>query len=165
MHRVQWISPDWKRARGLGFAVLRQDDRTLVGHGGTLPGYQTSFMTSPEEKIAVIALTNADDGQPGPGGPASIVDRAFKWVAPALRKAASPPPIAPRPKPEWEAYLGTYRGAWADTVVTILKGRLALINPLDGDPGATRLTLAEIGPHAFRTESAAPFGQDGDTVV
>jgi hypothetical protein len=37
--------------------------------------------------------------------------------------------------------------------------------PLDVDPGVTKLTLAEIGPRTFRTESSAPFVEDGDIVV
>lgn len=165
MQRVQWMSPDWKAAWGLGFEIIRQEDRTLVGHGGWVAGYQTSFMTLPQDKIAVIALTNADDGQPYPGTPVSVVDRFFKWVAPALKKAGEPAPKKGARSSEWDAYVGTYRSPWADAVVTILSDRLTLLAPLDADPVVTKRTLAEMGPRTFRTESSASFVEDGDIVV
>src|SRR5262249_51517764 len=74
MHRVHWLQPDWKSGWGLGFAVIHREERDLVGHGGWVGGYQTALYFSPREKIAVIALTNADDGHPYPGLPDSIID-------------------------------------------------------------------------------------------
>ena len=165
MQRVHWISPDWKGAWGLGFEIVRQEDRTLVGHGGWVAGYQTSFITWPQGKIAVIALTNADDGQPYPGSPFSVVDRFFKWVTPALKNAAEPAPRKGDRRPEWEAYVGQYRSPWGDSQIMILADRLTLVSLLDVDPSTTKLTLVEVAPHTFRTESNAPFVEDGDIVA
>lgn len=39
----------------------------------------------PADKIAVIVLTNANDGDPS-----RYVKRAFQWVAPAILKVAAP---------------------------------------------------------------------------
>mgnify|MGYP003321381150 FL=1 len=43
MHRVHWVNPDWSTTWGLGFVARRQGERTLAGHTGSWPGYQTNF--------------------------------------------------------------------------------------------------------------------------
>ncbi len=50
MHRVQWADPDWKTYWGLGFSVSQQDGITIVGHGGSCPGYRTTLQLDPKEK-------------------------------------------------------------------------------------------------------------------
>jgi CubicO group peptidase (beta-lactamase class C family) len=80
----------------LGFALERDGERTLVGHGGSLAGYRTQITISPEEKIAVIVLTNADDGNPG-----YYIKQAFNWVAPAIKKATAPSPKVAPVDPDW----------------------------------------------------------------
>jgi CubicO group peptidase (beta-lactamase class C family) len=165
MHRVHWLQPDWKSGWGLGFQVLHTADRDLVGHGGWLAGYQSAFYTSPKEKVAVIALINADDGRPYPGTPDSVVDRAFQWVAPALTKATAPPAKEDKARPEWQKYVGKYRNPWGDSQVLILSGKLVLINPTEQDPSGTRATLVPVAEHTFRVEGGSPSGPHGERVV
>jgi CubicO group peptidase (beta-lactamase class C family) len=165
MHRVHWLQSDWKSGWGLGFHVLHTEDRDLVGHGGWLAGYQSAFYTSPREKIAVIALINADDGRPYPGTPESVIDRAFQWVAPAITKAVSPELTPDKPRPEWQTYVGKYRNPWGDAQVLIRDGKLIMINPIDQDPAGTAATLQPVGEHAFRIEGGSPFGPHGERVV
>lgn len=64
MQRVQWVEPDWQTTWGLGFRVYREGNKTFVGHIGSCPGYQTAFSVDPEQKLGVVVLTNAGDGQP-----------------------------------------------------------------------------------------------------
>src|SRR5262249_47502249 len=135
------------------------------GHGGWVAGYQTAFQTSPSRKIAVIALTNADDGQPYPTAQNSVVDRAFQWVAPAITRAAAPPPEAHEADPPWARYVGLYRPPRGDTQVLVLNGRLMLIAPAEADPAATMATLMPAGEHTFRVEGGDPSGSHGELAV
>src|SRR5262249_24902692 len=75
MQRVHWLEPDWQAGWGLGFHIYRLGQRTLVGHGGSLRGYRSDFRFSPAERVAVIVLINADDGEPQ-----LVVNKAFEWV-------------------------------------------------------------------------------------
>jgi CubicO group peptidase (beta-lactamase class C family) len=166
MHRVHWLQPDWKSGWGLGFSVIHQAERDLVGHGGWVAGYQTAIYFSLREKVAVIALTNADDGHPYPGLPDSIIDHAFEWVAPAIKKATAPPPSPPpAPDPSWQEYVGLYRDPWYDRQVLILDGKLAMIEPTEADVGRSLATLVPVAKHTFRLEGGRPNGPHGERVV
>ncbi len=59
MHRVQWVDPDWKTHWGLGFMVYQQDGKTLLGHGGSCPGYRTTLLLDPLEKLGFVVMINA----------------------------------------------------------------------------------------------------------
>jgi CubicO group peptidase (beta-lactamase class C family) len=167
MHRVHWLQPDWKSGWGLGFSIIHRDDRDLVGHGGWVAGYQTSFYFSPSEKVAVIALTNADDGHPYPGLPDSIVDHAFEWVATAIKKAATPATTPKKPDPAWQKYVGLYRNPWDDKQVLVLDDQLKMIEPTEADVSRSLATLVPLADHAhtFRIEGGKPNGNHGELVV
>jgi D-alanyl-D-alanine carboxypeptidase len=171
MHRVHWLEPDWKSGQGLGFQIERDGERTLIGHGGTLAGYRTQIMISLEEKVGVIVLTNADDGNP-----ASYVKQVFNWVAPAIKKATARPPKVAEPDPEWSYYVGKYRNPWGDSQVLILNHELVVINPTLDNPKESMLRLIPEGQHTFRitAEKKNPgaigelavfeFGPDGHVI-
>ena len=60
MQRVQWMDPDWKTSRGLGFAIWRSGEQTFVGHGGYCPGYQSQLLLQPAAKVATVFMTNSN---------------------------------------------------------------------------------------------------------
>ena len=159
MQRVHWLEPDWTAGWGLGFRVSRVNGRTLVGHGGSLRGYRTLFQLCPAERVAVIVLTNADDGNP-----TLVVDKAYQWVAPAIRKVVAPAPRGPAPT-GWERYTGKYRNAWRDVQVLVVDGRLAYLDPSQPDPMLQVAWLQPVGEHAFRVETKDGFGVNGELVV
>ena len=163
MHRVHWLMPDWKSGRGLGFHIIHREDGDLIGHGGWVAGYQSAVYFRPKDKIAVVAMINADDGLPYPGSPYSVVDRAFKWVAPAIAKAV-PAADTTKAKPEWRKYVGKYRSPWADSQVLIVNGKLTMINPTELDPTGSLATLVPAGDHRFRIEGGSPSGPHGEFV-
>jgi hypothetical protein len=158
MQRVHWLEPDWAAGWGLGFRILRQHGRTYAGHGGSLRGYRTQFQLCPADRIGVIVLTNADDGDP-----VRYVDKAFEWVAPAILAGVPRSPAAP--PPGWERYAGRYRNVWGDVQVLVVKGRLALIDPSLPDPMAFIAWLHPVAEHAFRSETKNGFGNNGEPVV
>lgn len=66
MHRVQWMDKpgmDW--ARGLGFGVYTDNGTTLVGHGGSCPGYRSVLQLDTKKKMAYTAMINASGTNPG----------------------------------------------------------------------------------------------------
>jgi CubicO group peptidase (beta-lactamase class C family) len=162
MQRVQWLNSNWQAGRGLGFHVWRMDDYTLAGHGGSLEGYRTDIQVISAEKIGFVVLTNADDGNPP-----LIMEKAIKWVAPALAKAAE----ESKPSsfdPEWEQYLGRYRSIWGDVQVIRYKDQLVVVNPQLPDPTIGMVTFRPLDspePHTFRMETDENFGSDGEVAV
>jgi CubicO group peptidase (beta-lactamase class C family) len=52
----------WGGSYGLGLQLVRRDNRTLVGHGGSMPGFLATLWVSPADGIAGIALANATSG-------------------------------------------------------------------------------------------------------
>ena len=158
MQRVHWLEPDWQAGWGLGFHIYRALDRTLVGHGGSLRGYRSDVRFSPAERVAVIVLINADDGEAR-----WVIDKAFEWVAPAIARATAPPP--PVPDAAWQRYVGRYRNPWGDAQVLVVGGRLTIIGPNLPDPMWAPGTLVPIGEHTFRLETKDGYGSHGERVV
>ena len=158
MQRVHWLQPDWQSGWGLGFSVRHTEDRDLVGHGGSYPGYRTQTLMSPKEKVGVVVFTNGGDGNPG-----RFVEKAFEWVAPPLVEAAEEEEITIF-EPTWDMYLGTYRNRWGDTTVARLDEELVLFSPLSENPDRSKGVLEPTDePHVFRLESDG-YGAHGELV-
>ena len=156
MHRVHWLEPNWKSAQGLGFWINRMDERTIVGHGGWVGGYRTQIGFCSDEKIGVIVLTNADDGDPE-----FFLEQAFKIVAPAILKAAKPPSKPTEADPSWQIYLGRYEDpANFDTEIMIVDGKLVMYGfnyPPETNPEGSLTELTPERKHTFRMT-----GENGD---
>jgi CubicO group peptidase (beta-lactamase class C family) len=160
MQRVHWLEPDWQAGWGLGFRIVRQEGKTYIGHGGAVEGYRTLLRICPADKIAVIVLTNADDGDP-----LSYVEKAFQWVAPTISKAFAPKPRAVEPDPAWRPYVGKYRDAWEDSQVLIVGGELVMIDPTLPDPIPSLSKLVPVAEHTFRIETKDGFGAHGELLI
>ena len=52
-------------AYGLGLQVVRVGDRTLLGHGGSMPGFLASVFVDRDEDLGTVALCNATSGLDG----------------------------------------------------------------------------------------------------
>jgi CubicO group peptidase (beta-lactamase class C family) len=158
MQRVHWLQPDWKGGRGLGWGVSRRDDKTLISHGGSVPGHRTQITLIPAEKFGVIVLTNAADGQPS-----RYVNGALKIVAPALDRAAKAAAKTEPAKADaaWSKYVGTY--GWEDDValVMVLDGELCIVDPSEDDPWEARVRLEPVQGVAdtFRMKSGSQQGE------
>lgn len=161
MQRVHWLLPDWKGGWGIGFAISRTGDRTTVGHRGALAGFRTQIAFSPEEKIGVIVLTNADDGNPG-----FYLKQIFTLLAPAIKKAVAPTPVVAQADPEWNKFVGTYRDPWGDSEVLVMNGELVMIDPTADDPKESLLKLLPAGKNKFKIEAESfTSGEIGEFVI
>lgn len=84
MQRLQWAEPDMDGANwGLGFALSKVGKDIWVGHGGYCPGYRTSFLVRPQDKVAVIMMVNVNDVAPG-----SLVRQVVALMGPGIKAAA-----------------------------------------------------------------------------
>jgi CubicO group peptidase (beta-lactamase class C family) len=161
MQRIHWLEPDWQAGWGLGFRIQRAGGKTYFGHGGSLPGYRTQLRVWPADKLAVIAMTNADDGNPD-----QLVERAQQYVGPPIAKATARDDKRAL-DPAWERYAGRYRNRWHDVQVLLVDDGLLVIEPGLPDPMAlaTRLLPIEGREHTFRAEDKDGYGSHGEPVV
>ncbi|MDH2388232.1 serine hydrolase [Streptomyces sp. HNM0663] len=99
----------WDSGYGLGMQLLRMDGRTLVGHGGSLPGFVAGLWLSVEDGVGAAVLANATSG-PLPGMVAGDLIRTVAEAEPRI-----PQPWMPLHNVEQELldltgtwYWGTY---------------------------------------------------------
>lgn len=52
----RWIRVEEGRAYGYGLFILEVDGRTIIGHGGDMPGYEAALYLSPDDKLAAVIL-------------------------------------------------------------------------------------------------------------
>ena len=158
MHRVRVLENNWTQGNAIGFAVRKAGDKIYVSHGGSYPGYQTNTMLWPDGKVAVIVLTNADDGNP-----AALATELMNTVGQAVAKAAAKPTPAPTWDTSWSRFAGLYRGRGGDSRVVELNKRLVVVasnsatldNPVQLEP---------IGNGTFRYVAPAGGGPVGEIV-
>lgn len=145
MQRVQWLDPDWKTTRGLGFGVYRVNDRTYVGHGGACPGYFSRFLLDAQNKLGIIVLTNAI------GSPTELfTERGHELIRAAIEKAEGEPDDLPDRDPELDRYVGVYDSAWGQTAIVRWQDGLAALWLGTSNPKANLSKLEKTGEHTFR---------------
>ena len=156
MQRVHWLRENWRGGNGWGFSISHREDRDLIGHGGSYPGYRTSTQLSPKEHVGVVVFTSGGDGNPG-----RYLNKAFEWVAPAIVTATAKPEPPAKADPSWTQYVGTYRSRGGERQVMILNEQLVVISPLSEDPMAGKSVLRPLGDHTFRIEGTGggPHGE------
>ena len=126
MQRVQWLDPNWKAARGLGFNVYQQDGTTYVGHGGSCPGYATSLILCPKNKIAATVMINAQGTNPDKY--VGVIFKILNNVSEATDTSAK--------KIDLNEYAGNYDYyAWrGEHLIVPWKGNLAMFTLPSDDP-------------------------------
>jgi CubicO group peptidase (beta-lactamase class C family) len=144
MQRVQFVDPDWKTTRGLGFSILHRDNHTYVGHSGDCPGYQTTLLMRPEDELAVIVMDNSSERPPvWAGAIYKIIDKreGFKFKEPLLSSGVS-----------LEDYAGHYSGQpWgSETLILPWAGGLVVMPLPSDDPVDDMSFLKPKGEDHFR---------------
>jgi CubicO group peptidase (beta-lactamase class C family) len=158
MHRPHWLQPDWKEGFGIGFKISRLGGRTFVGHGGAIQGFRTHIRINPEEKMAVIVLTNSDDGLP-----ISYIEKAFQWLSyPLTHKEADIMIHNPNP---YKIYNGKFRDTWSDMQMLTLNSGLYAVDPSQIDPAPTLIKLAPNGEHVFKMYPEEGTGSYGENMI
>jgi CubicO group peptidase (beta-lactamase class C family) len=134
---VDSSAPGWS-AYGLGLQVLRIDGRTLVGHGGSMPGFLAGVFVDREEKTGAVTLVNSTAG----------VDPLVFGLLTDLRTAE--PRIveewSPSPSPVELDRLGVWFWGPSPLLLRAVAGGLLHLGPLPGRNGrASRFAPLEDG--------------------
>jgi CubicO group peptidase (beta-lactamase class C family) len=129
---VDSSAPGWA-AYGLGLQVLRVDDRTLIGHGGSMPGFLAGVFVDRDEQTGGVSLANTTAG----------LDTVIPGLLADLR--ASEPRIVdawvPAPPPVDLGVLGVWFWGPAPHLLRAVPGGLLHLGPLPGRGGrASRFT-------------------------
>jgi CubicO group peptidase (beta-lactamase class C family) len=129
---VDSSAPGWA-AYGLGLQVLRVDDRTLIGHGGSMPGFLAGVFVDRDEQAGGLSLANTTAG----------LDTVVPGLLADLR-AAEPRIVdawAPSPPPVDLGVLGVWFWGPAPHLLRAVPGGLLHLGPLPGRGGrASRFT-------------------------
>ncbi|NEK85984.1 beta-lactamase family protein [Blastococcus saxobsidens] len=134
---VDSSAPGWS-AYGLGLQVIRLDGRTLVGHGGSMPGFLAGVFVDREERTGAVSLANATSGvDPLVFGLLADLRAAEPRVVEEWRPAPSPVPLD---------RLGVWFWGPSPYVLRSVDGGLLHLGPLPGRGGrASRFTRREDG--------------------
>ncbi|MEQ3554436.1 serine hydrolase domain-containing protein [Pseudonocardia nematodicida] len=119
-------SPVWA-GYGLGVQVLRAEDRVLVGHGGSMPGFLAGLWVDREEGTGALALGNTTSG----------MDSGLAAGLLADLRAAEPRIVdawVPEPSPVDPAVLGPWFWGPSPYVLRAVPGGLLHLGGL-GRPG------------------------------
>jgi len=158
MHRVRVLESNWTQGNAIGFAVRRAGDKVYVSHGGNYPGYQTNTMLWLDGKVAVIVLTNADDGNP-----AGLATELMNTVGAAVVKASAKPPAPVTWDPTWSRFAGLYRGRGGDSRVVELNKKLVVISSASANLDSP-VQLEPLGDGRFRYGAPVGGGPVGEIV-
>lgn len=147
MQRVQWMDQDWSVARGLAFGVYRLDDRTLVGHGGDCPGFNTRLYLDPVSQYAVVIMANRN--KVDVSGYAAIVFDILEAGGVPAADDSEPPAI----DIDFDAYIGSYdwRPWDGEDIVFRWKDGLALVTLPTMNPVENMVLLKHIKGDQFHT--------------
>jgi CubicO group peptidase (beta-lactamase class C family) len=156
MQRVQWMDPDWKTSWGLGFVVYRRDNKTVVGHEGSCPGFRTALEVLPDEKFAGIALSNAMGVDPG-----AAAGRMIDILGGAVKKIKDTPDAGKASDPALQKFAGLYRSAWGETAVVVWNDGLAMFDLPTGNPLEAMDKLKPVeGPRFRRIRADGELGEE-----
>jgi CubicO group peptidase (beta-lactamase class C family) len=130
-------APGWA-AYGLGLQVLRVDGRTLVGHGGSMPGFLAGVFVDREEQTGAVSLANTTAGlDPLVFGLLSDLRAHEPRVVEAWAPAPSPVPLD---------RLGPWFWGPAPYVLRAVGDGMLHLGPLPGRNGrASRFTRRDDG--------------------
>ena len=123
---VDSSAPGWS-AYGLGLQVLRVDGRTLVGHGGSMPGFLAGVFVDREEQTGAVSLANTTTG----------LDAVVFGLLEDLRGAEPRivEPWIPAPSPVPLDCLGVWFWGPSPYALRSVGGGLLHLGPLPGRPG------------------------------
>jgi CubicO group peptidase (beta-lactamase class C family) len=124
MRRFQSMADldEWKLGWGLGVKLMREGDRVLVGHTGSMPGFLAGLAISPKERSGAAVLVNTTAG--------TKIEELLRKLAAAVADAYPPQPQPWQPAEEVPSELEPLLGRWwaegDEVVVRLRDGKLEL---------------------------------------
>jgi len=143
MQRVHYTDPNWNTTWGLGFSVYQYEGKTIVGHGGSCPGYRSVLLLNTKEKMAVSVMINAGGTNPGHYGQ-ELMNILAKFNA---EESTDLPDSA-----SLEDYAGIYNQQpwWSESLISPWKGKLVFLGLPAENPTQSMTFYKYIAPDIFK---------------
>lgn len=153
MHRVQFLDPNWRTAYGLGFSVREYNGVSLVGHGGSCPGYLTSLVMDTRKQLGIVVMFN------GQGESLRKYTDAIYNILTAIKKDSADAGAS-----SLDSYTGNYDDYQFGSEILVFKwqGKLATVKISSDDPVNSMSRLKHVGGDLFRRIRAD--GTEGNDV-
>ena len=145
MHRVHWVDPDFDTMWGLGFAVSERDGERTVGHGGSCPGFRTTFQLIPAKKLAGIAMISAQGASPD-----DVWSKMMSTVGAALESIQSDPGGGTARPASLAEYEGLYESNWGETVILRWDDSLVAVRVPNDNPMEAMTKLRRTDEDTFQ---------------
>jgi CubicO group peptidase (beta-lactamase class C family) len=126
---------------GFGIQVLEREGRTLVGHGGSMPGFVAALWVSPDDGLGAVTLSNATAG-PAVGEIAADLIDIVATSEPRLPERWKPQPGIGQ---ELLALTGLWYWGPRATVLRVLSAEMLELAPASGPGRASRFRAAGDG--------------------
>jgi CubicO group peptidase (beta-lactamase class C family) len=144
MQRVHWIDWDWKTSWGLAFGIYRKGERTLTGHGGSCPGFNTRIYIDPVSMYGVSVMANRNN----------VDVNGYASLMLDILEAGGTPEEAPESTgPDLADYVGSYdvRPWSGEDMIFKWKDGLAIISLPTKDPLGNLERLQHVEGDRFHT--------------
>ena len=151
--QVMWDIDAWNLAWGLGFMLLRQGDRILVGHEGAMPGFLAGCYTRRSDSVGAVAFANCTSGADPGGLAAGLITTLLE---------AEPTPVRPwRPGAEVDPNARPLLGRWWSEGSEFVFGWTdgALTASIAGAPHRPPAVFVAAGPDEWRVASGREVGE------
>ena len=153
MQQAYWKVGQGDQGYGLGFSVEDVGGRRMIGHGGGFPGYITSMLFDPKDRLAVVVLTNTA------GGPAGLLSRTIVRI---LDFALKQPPASQPNDHDRDTYTGRFVTMSGVTDVAAFGGTLMALDPEEDDPFADGARLEIEDQDTLRIAETNGYGAPGE---
>ncbi len=147
MQRVHWMDPDWKITWGLGFSVRKDSDgKTLVGHGGSCPGYRSIINIYPNSKSAYAVMINASGTNP------QKYVQGISGIMAKVKASYKTDTLKTTSKKDLQEYAGFYSEQpwWSEVYVSPWQSKLVTLNLPTNSPAESMTFYKHIEKDTFQ---------------
>jgi CubicO group peptidase (beta-lactamase class C family) len=144
MQRVHWIDWDWETSWGLAFGIYRKGERTLTGHGGSCPGFNTRIYIDPISLYGVSVMANRNNVN---------VNGYARMMLDILEAEGTPDQEPESSGPNLEGYVGSYdvRPWSGEDLIFRWKDGLAIVSLPTMEPLDDMVRLQHLEGDRFHT--------------
>ncbi len=161
MQSVHWTNPNWKTTWGLGFRVYKgPNGTTWAGHGGSCPGYRSSFEMDLKNKRGYSVMINSSGTNP-----MKYVMGMHAILTKMTKKGSETDPAPDASKKDLSEYLGYYNPMpWSsEEYIGSWDGDLVILNLPSDKPADAMTKFRYIEGDTFRRVRGD--GTLGETLV
>jgi CubicO group peptidase (beta-lactamase class C family) len=144
LEQVHWMDWDWETSWGLAFGIYRKGERTLTGHGGSCPGFNTRIYIDPISLYGVSVMANRNH----------VNVNGYARMMLDILEAGGAPEVEPENTgPNLADYVGSYdvRPWSGEDLVFRWKDGLAIVSLPNMEPLDDMVRLQHVEGDRFRT--------------